>query len=102
MKTFWQHASGKVYAVESDTFGRIVGAAGPFDIDETSRSERVQLSVRPGQMDQQGHRRPHTPQNQSDPEAVTVPCRHPSPSEFAPCSVHYGHEQLVFALSVQC
>lgn len=34
MKTFWQHASGKVYAVESDTFGQIVGAAGPFDIDE--------------------------------------------------------------------
>ncbi len=34
MKTFWQHANGKVYAVESDTFGQIVGAAGPFEIDE--------------------------------------------------------------------
>lgn len=34
MKTFWQHANGKVYAVESDTFGRIVGAAGPFELDE--------------------------------------------------------------------
>jgi hypothetical protein len=34
MKTFWQHANGKVYAVESDTFGRIVAAAGPFDLDE--------------------------------------------------------------------
>ena len=34
MKTFWQYADGNVYAVESDTFGRIVGAAGPFDIDE--------------------------------------------------------------------
>jgi len=34
MKTFWQHANGKVYAVESDTFGRIIGAAGPFEIDE--------------------------------------------------------------------
>jgi hypothetical protein len=33
MKTFWQHANGKVYAVESDSFGRITGAAGPFDID---------------------------------------------------------------------
>jgi len=34
MKTFWQHANGKVYAVESDTFGRIIGAAGPLEIDE--------------------------------------------------------------------
>ena len=34
MKTFWQHADGKVYAVESDSFGRIIGAAGPFEIDE--------------------------------------------------------------------
>lgn len=34
MKTFWQHANGKVYAVESDTFGRIIGAAGPFEFDE--------------------------------------------------------------------
>ena len=34
MKTFWQHVNGKVYAVESDTFGRIIGAAGPFDLDE--------------------------------------------------------------------
>ncbi len=34
MKTFWQHANGKVYAVESDTFGRIIGATGPFEIDE--------------------------------------------------------------------
>lgn len=34
MKTFWQHANGKVYAVESDTFGQIVAAAGPFDLDE--------------------------------------------------------------------
>ena len=34
MKTFWQHANGNVYAVESDTFGRIVGAAGPLELDE--------------------------------------------------------------------
>jgi hypothetical protein len=32
MKTFWQHASGKVYAVESDSFGHVVGAAGPLDL----------------------------------------------------------------------
>ncbi len=33
MKTFWQHASGEVYAVESDTFGHVVGAAGPLSLD---------------------------------------------------------------------
>jgi len=31
MKTFWQHDNGKVYAVESDTFGKVTGAAGPLD-----------------------------------------------------------------------
>lgn len=30
-KGFWQHTNGKVYAVESDTFGNILGGAGPLD-----------------------------------------------------------------------
>jgi hypothetical protein len=34
MKDFWQHDNGKVYAVRCDTFGRITGAAGPFESDE--------------------------------------------------------------------
>ena len=34
MKTFWQHASGEVYAVESDSFGHVVGAAGPLALDK--------------------------------------------------------------------
>ncbi len=34
MKTFWQHSNGKIYAVESDTFGNITGAAGPLDPDD--------------------------------------------------------------------
>lgn len=33
MKTFWQHANGAVYAVESDSFGHVVGAAGPLRLD---------------------------------------------------------------------
>jgi len=33
MKTFWQHTSGDVYAVESDSFGHVVGAAGPLGLD---------------------------------------------------------------------
>jgi hypothetical protein len=31
MKDFWQHTNGKVYAVRSDSYGRITGAAGPLD-----------------------------------------------------------------------
>lgn len=31
MKDFWQHTNGKIYAVRSDSFGRITGAAGPLD-----------------------------------------------------------------------
>ncbi len=31
MKSFWQHADGRVYAVQSDTFGHITGVAGPLD-----------------------------------------------------------------------
>jgi hypothetical protein len=34
MKDFWPHENGKVYAVRSDSFGRITGAAGPFDADD--------------------------------------------------------------------
>jgi hypothetical protein len=31
MKTLWQHANGTLYAVEHDSFGHIIGAAGPLD-----------------------------------------------------------------------
>ena len=31
IRGFWQHINGKIYAVESDTFGKIIGAAGPLD-----------------------------------------------------------------------
>jgi hypothetical protein len=34
MKTFWQHTNGNIYAIESDTFGKITGAAGPLDSDD--------------------------------------------------------------------
>jgi hypothetical protein len=30
-KGFWQHDNGKVYAIESDTFGKIIGGAGPLE-----------------------------------------------------------------------
>jgi hypothetical protein len=32
MKDFWRHSNGQVYAVESNTFGHITGAAGPLDL----------------------------------------------------------------------
>ncbi|MBN1361902.1 MAG: hypothetical protein JW993_14995 [Sedimentisphaerales bacterium] len=31
MKSIWQHENAKLYAVRSNTFGKITGAAGPFD-----------------------------------------------------------------------
>jgi len=35
IKGFWEDiATGKIYAIESDTFGEIVGGAGPLEPDE--------------------------------------------------------------------
>ena len=34
MKSIWQHENGKAYAVRSNTFGKITGAAGPLDPDD--------------------------------------------------------------------
>ncbi len=31
MKDFWQHTDGRVYAIQSDTVGHIMGVAGPLD-----------------------------------------------------------------------
>jgi hypothetical protein len=33
VRGFWQHVNGKIYAVESDTFGKIIGGVGPLDPD---------------------------------------------------------------------
>ncbi len=37
MKSFWQHTNGKVYAVRSDSYGHLTGAAGPLDPDDLKR-----------------------------------------------------------------
>ena len=34
VKGFWQHTNGKIYAVESDTLGKILGGVGPLDPDD--------------------------------------------------------------------
>ena len=34
MKTFWQHRNGKLYALKHDTFGHIIGVAGPLDWED--------------------------------------------------------------------
>lgn len=39
IKGFWQHVNGKVYAIESTTLGKIVGAAGPLDPDDLGELE---------------------------------------------------------------
>ena len=31
IRGFWQHANGKIYAIECDTFGKIIGGVGPLD-----------------------------------------------------------------------
>lgn len=31
IKGFWQHTNGKIYAVESDTLGTILGGVGPLE-----------------------------------------------------------------------
>lgn len=33
MKSFWQHENGRIYAVRSNTFGKVTGAAGPLNPD---------------------------------------------------------------------
>lgn len=39
MKTFWQHRSGKLYAIQHDAFGHIVGVAGPLDGEDVQDSD---------------------------------------------------------------
>jgi hypothetical protein len=34
IKGFWQHDNGGVYAIESTSFGKILGGAGPLDPDD--------------------------------------------------------------------
>jgi hypothetical protein len=34
VKGFWRHTNGDIYAIESTTFGKIVGAAGPLEADK--------------------------------------------------------------------
>ena len=34
MKIFWLHRNGNLYALKHDTFGHIVGVAGPLDWDD--------------------------------------------------------------------
>lgn len=31
IKGFWQHENGTIYAVESDSFGKVLGGVGPLD-----------------------------------------------------------------------
>ena len=34
VKGFWQHTNGKIYAIKSDTFGKILGGVGPLTPDD--------------------------------------------------------------------
>ena len=39
IKNFWQHANGKIYAIESNTFGRVIGVAGPLNAENLHNLE---------------------------------------------------------------
>ncbi|MHC4240578.1 MAG: hypothetical protein ACYSUC_12665 [Planctomycetota bacterium] len=39
VKGFWQHVNGKIYAVESDSFGNIIGGVGPLDPNDLRNLE---------------------------------------------------------------
>jgi hypothetical protein len=39
LKGFWQHKNGKIYAIKSDTFGNILGGAGPLNPDNLQSLE---------------------------------------------------------------
>jgi hypothetical protein len=34
IKGFWQHTNSKIYAIKSNSFGKILGGAGPLDPDD--------------------------------------------------------------------
>ena len=40
IRGFWQHTNGAIYAVECDTFGRIIGGAGPLDPNDLQDLDR--------------------------------------------------------------
>jgi len=39
VRGFWQHENGKIYAVESDSFGTITGGVGPLDANNMKALE---------------------------------------------------------------
>jgi hypothetical protein len=38
-KDFWQHVNGKIYVIESDTFGKVIGGVGPLDANNLRKLE---------------------------------------------------------------
>jgi hypothetical protein len=42
---FWQHSNGAIYAVKSDTFGKIIGGAGPLDPNNLHQLDEYEYSL---------------------------------------------------------
>lgn len=42
MKKLWQHRNGKLYALRHDTFGHVIGVAGPFDWEDLRDANEYQ------------------------------------------------------------
>ena len=45
IKGFWQHLNGKIYAIKSDSFGKIVGGVGPLEPDDLRDLDDVRRAV---------------------------------------------------------
>jgi len=44
VRGFWQHENGKIYAVESDSFGKLLGGVGPLDPNSLRPLEKYDYS----------------------------------------------------------
>jgi len=42
VKGFWQHTNGTIYAVKSDSFGNIIGGAGPLNPDNLYKHDEFE------------------------------------------------------------
>lgn len=42
VKGFWQHQNGKIYAIESTSFGEIIGGAGPLEPGQLQNLENYE------------------------------------------------------------
>jgi hypothetical protein len=45
IRDFYRHSNGKIYAIESDTFGKVIGAAGPLDANDLQNLQNYHYNL---------------------------------------------------------